>query len=93
MIATLSQQLPFDLKLRHILPAVCILLIAVMTVIGPAHMAPLAEPTQIVGGNAALCGTAIGFGVVACAALTLETAGFGAALGVSAAIHIAAIAC
>jgi hypothetical protein len=83
------------MKFRRYVPIVLVLLIAMMTVRSSPHVAVAASvaPVHMVGGLSTLCGVAIGFGIVAAVALTTETAGFGAALGVSAAIHIAALAC
>lgn len=68
-------------------------LFAMLFVFHPAHAYIAAAPAALVGGLSALCGASIGFGVVAALALAAGTGGFGAALGVSAAIHIAALAC
>jgi len=57
------------------------------------HATTVMTPQHLVGGLDAGCGAAIGFGVVAGLALAAGTGGFGAALGVSLAIHVALLAC
>jgi hypothetical protein len=72
-------------------------LLTIATGIGNAHVGPAVltdlDAAKLVGGSYALCGSAIGFGIVAGAALAVGTGGFGAALGVSLALHVAAVAC